>query len=69
MNQTTLDLGSLVTVRTRQGAVMGHGAVVGFDHEHQFVCVQFFESCDDPRKAPRTMELDADRMTLGWQRK
>ena len=69
MHNVTLDVGSLVTVRTRQGAVMGHGAVIGFDHEHQFICVQFFEPYDDPRQTPRMMELDADRMTLGWQRR
>lgn len=69
MLNTTFDVGSLVTVRRRDGGIMGHGAVVGFDHEHQFVCVQFFTAEQDPRTAPKFLDLDADRLTLGWQRK
>lgn len=66
MNTTqTIDLGALVTVRSKTGNWQGNGAVVGFDHEHQFVCVQMF----DGLSRLRFVEVDEDRLTLGWQKR
>lgn len=61
-----IDIGSMVTVRHKTtGKPQASGIVVGFDHEHQFVCVECFVR---PSEAPRFLDLDADRLTMGWQR-